>query len=135
MKLEGGCYCGALRYAIEGEARFKGECYCRPCQTFSGGGPNLFMVVAPPTFRWTKGEPKTFARADLENAVTREFCGDCGTQLATRRPGLPGVIVKAGTLDEPAAYGGAAAAIFTADKQPFHRLAEGMPAFEGLPQR
>ena len=135
MKLEGGCYCGAVRYEAEGEPRLKGECYCRPCQHFSGGGPNLYMLMEPGGFRWTRGEPKRFARPDLENAVTREFCGDCGTQLATRRPGLDFVIVKVGTLDDPAAFGGATVAICTAEKQPFHHLAEGVRAFEGMPGR
>ena len=135
MKLEGGCYCGALRYEAEGEPRLRAECYCRPCQHFSGGGPNLFMLMPPGGFRWTRGEPKRFTRPDLPNAVTREFCGDCGTQIATRRPGLEAIVLKVGTLDEPSAFGGAAVAIFTAEKQPFHQIAEGLAAFEGLPGR
>ena len=135
MIIEGGCYCGALRYAADGEPRLKGECYCRPCQHFSGGGPNLYMLMPPDGFRWTRGEPKRFARSDLANAVTREFCGACGTQIATRRPGLPAVILKVGTLDDPSVFGGAAVAIFTAEKQPFHQLSEGVAAFEGLPAR
>jgi hypothetical protein len=135
MTVEGGCYCGALRYAAEGEPRLRGECYCRPCQHFTGGGANLFMLMPPDGFRWTRGEPKRFTRSDRENAVTREFCGDCGTQLTTRRPGLPLLVLKVGTLDDPSLFGGAAMAIFTAEKQPFHQLSPHMPAFEGLPER
>ena len=135
MRLEGGCYCGALRYEAEGEPRLRAECYCRPCQHFSGGGPNLFMLMPPGGFRWTRGEPKRFARSDVENAVTREFCGECGTQIATRRPGLEAIVLKVGTLDDPTAFGSAAVAIFTAEKQPFHELREGLAAFEGLPGR
>jgi hypothetical protein len=51
-------------------------------------------------FRYTKGEPSQFKRDDLERAVTREFCGDCGT----RRPGLNAIVLKAGTLDDPTQY-------------------------------
>ena len=133
--VEGGCYCGALRYAAEGEPRLRGECYCRPCQHLSGGGPNLFMLMPPEGFRWTRGEPKRFTRSDLPDAVTREFCGECGTQIATRRPGLNAVVLKIGTLDDPSMFGGAAMAIFTAEKQPVHQLSDGLAAFAGLPAR
>ena len=59
----------------------------------------------------------------------------CGTHIATRRPDLPFVILKIGTLDDPALYGGPQMAIYTVDKQPFHIVPEGLPAFERLPPR
>ena len=87
MKLEGGCYCGKVRYVAEGEPTLKAQCHCRECQYISGGSPNMFLLMPPDGFRYTKGAPKQFSRSDLENAVTREFCAECGTHLITRRPG------------------------------------------------
>src|SRR5579883_3609032 len=78
MKLEGGCYCGAVRYAVDGEPVIKAQCHCRECQYISGGAPNMFMIVRPEAFRYTKGQPKQFKRKDLEKPVTREFCAECG---------------------------------------------------------
>lgn len=135
MKLEGGCYCGALRYAAEGKAIMKAQCHCRECQYISGGAPNLFMLMPVEGFSFTKGTPKQFSRSDLEGAVTREFCAECGTHILTRRPGLNAIILKVGTLDDPAAFGGPRMAIYTVDRQPFHLIAEGLPAFERLPER
>ena len=135
MKLEGGCYCGSLRYAAEGKAIMKAQCHCRACQYISGGAPNLFMLMPPEGFSYTKGTPKQFSRKDLDSAVTREFCAECGTHILTRRPGLDAIILKVGTLDDPAAFGGPKMAIYTIDKQPFHLIAEGLPAFERLPER
>lgn len=134
MNLEGGCYCGALRYRIDGDALFRGECFCRECQYISGGGSNVVMGVPEPSFAYTKGEAKGFARADLEVPVTREFCADCGTHVLAKSPSLPGVmLLKVGTLDDPSAFGTAEMAIFTIDKQVFHRLPDGIPTFERGP--
>jgi hypothetical protein len=135
MKLEGGCYCGKVRYTAEGEPTLKAQCHCRECQYISGGGPNMFMLMPPAGFAYVRGEPRQFSRSDLDNAVTREFCADCGTHLATRRPGLPAVILKVGALDDPRVFGRAQMALFTTDKQPFHLIADGVPSFERLPPR
>jgi hypothetical protein len=113
----------------------KGQCHCRECQYISGGAPHMFLIMPASGFRYTKGEPKRFARSDLEQPVTREFCAECGTHLATLRPDLPAVILKAGTLDDPSVFGAPQMAIFTVDKQPFHQIPEGMPTFERMPPR
>ena len=135
MKLEGGCYCGQVRYAAEGDPMLKAQCHCRECQYISGGSPNMFMVMPVAGFSYTKGTPKRFSRSDLENAVTREFCAERGTHLTTLRPGLPAAILKIGTLDDPSLFDGPQMAIFTIDKQPFHQIPEGMRTFERMPKR
>jgi hypothetical protein len=81
MKLEGGCYCGAVRYVAEGEPMLQAQCHCRECQYITGGSPNMFVVMPPDGFKYTKGAPKQFTRKDLEKPVTREFCAECGTHV------------------------------------------------------
>jgi hypothetical protein len=133
MKLEGGCYCGQVRYVAEGEPMLKAQCHCRECQYISGGAPNMFMLMPIGGFSYAKGAPKQFKRSDLEGAVTREFCAECGTHLLTLRPGLPAVVLKIGTLDDPELYGAPKIAIYTCDKQEFHMIPDGMPSFDKLP--
>ncbi len=133
MKLEGGCYCGQVRYKAEGEPMMKAQCHCRECQFISGGAPNMFIAMPIAGFSYTKGTPTSFTRTDLERPVTREFCGNCGTALAARPPGFPAVIVKVGTLDDPKLFDGPTMAIYTIDKQSFHHIPSGIPAFERLP--
>ncbi|MEO1067237.1 MAG: GFA family protein [Pseudomonadota bacterium] len=131
----GGCYCGNLRYAITSAPTLKAQCHCRTCQHIAGGGPNYFMLVPPDGFTYTKGTARQFTRDDLENAVTRDFCARCGTHILSRRPGLKELVIKVGTLDDPASFGGPKIAIFTEDIQPFHHIAEDVTAFEKLPER
>ena len=95
----------------------------------------MFLLMPPDSFRYTKGTPKQFTRSDLERAVTREFCAECGTHLLTRRPDLPAVILKVGTLDDPGQFGRPQMAIYTIDKQDFHQIPDGLPTFERLPKR
>lgn len=134
MDLKGGCYCGALRYEASGEPVFKGQCHCRECQFITGGHPNVVMAMAEPSFAYSKGTAKQFRRADLADPVTREFCGECGTHILSRTPRVPGIVlIKVGTFDEPSLFGGPHMVIFTADKQSFHHLPEGVPAFERTP--
>lgn len=134
MEFEGGCYCKAVRYKVDGDPVFKGQCHCRECQYGSGGSVNIIMAVPDTAFSYTAGEVKGFQRKDLETPVTREFCPECGTQVVSRAPSLPGTtIIKVGTFDDPSVFGNPDVAIFTVDKQSFHHIPEGMPSFERTP--
>jgi len=134
MEVQGGCYCGALRYRATGDALFKGQCHCRECQYISGGSPNVVMAMPESGFAYTKGAPKQFRRSDLPDPVTREFCAQCGTHILAKAASLPGMlIIKVGTLDDPRVFGGPQMAIFLIDKQPFHHIPEGIPTFERVP--
>ncbi len=134
MSLEGGCYCGSLRYKIEGDPMMKLQCHCRECQYISGGSVNMAMAVPDAGFSYTKGAPKGFTRSDLESPVTREFCAECGTHILARAPGLPGaVVLKVGTLDDPSVFDAPQMAIFAIDKQSYHHIPDGVPGFERGP--
>ena|ERR1700736_6554975 len=95
----------------------------------------LDQYVRAAGLKYTGETPKQFTRSDLERAVTREFCAECGTHVVTRPPGLPAVVLRIGTLDDPSLFGSPQIAIYTIDKQPYHHVPEGVPAFERLPQR
>ena len=134
MELEGGCYCGGLRYKVEGEPIFKGQCHCRECQYIAGGSVNMVLAMPTAGFSYTKGGPRGFTRSDIDNPVTREFCPDCGTHILAKSPALPvAVMLKVGTLDDPSVFGQPQAAIFAIDKQAFHQIPEGIPAYERGP--
>lgn len=134
MAMTGRCYCGALKYEVSASPIFNGQCHCRECQYISGGGPNIFMGVPTGALTYVEGEPKGFARDDIEAPATREFCGACGTHVLTRTPRNPAVVIlKVGTLDDPSQYPGPQIAIQTDDMQPYHLIAEGVARFPRFP--
>jgi hypothetical protein len=133
--ITGGCYCGAVRYeCVEGQP-FRGLCYCRTCQKISGGAGNLFMAVDAQTFRFTQGEPRAFNKQDHAWAPTRHFCETCGVHLTARTARAPSaVLVKVGTLDDPAVFQGPRLVTWTSEMQAFHLLPPGVPAHAELPR-
>ena len=134
MTLTGGCYCGALRFEISGEIPMRALCLCRTCQRISGGSGNLFIGIAASAFRYIQGEPRRFTRAS--DTPTREFCAECGVQIAARSPKAPGgLVVRIGTLDEPSIFGGPKMVFWTEQKQAFHVVPEGAVAYATLPGR
>ena len=136
MNIEGGCYCGKVRYSAPDQILFKGQCHCRECQYITGGSANVVIGVPAEGFVFTSGEPASFTRTDLERPVTRKFCPDCGTHLLTEAPGLPTAkIVKVGSLDNPALFDKPDYVIWACEKQAFHHIPEGIPVFEKFPPR
>ncbi len=133
MKIEGGCYCGEIRYESKGAFEASAQCHCRECQYLTGGNPNVIVAVPADGFRFIMGEPKEFTRSDLENPVTRLFCPTCGTAIGNRSFSRPNsMVLKVGTLDDPSVFK-PQLAIFTIDKQPFHHIPDDLPQFERRP--
>jgi hypothetical protein len=53
--------------------------------------------------------------------------------MTTSRPGLGAVILKVGTLGDPAICGGPMIAIYAEEEQALHLVPQGVPKFEKPP--
>ena len=133
MKIEGGCYCGEVRYRFDGDLGPAMQCHCRECQYITGGNPNVFVIMPESGLRFIKGELSSFQRKDIETAVTRHFCPKCGAAVGTTTPDAPDVFVmKVGTMDN-AEFFQPDMAIFAKDAMPFHHIPDRVRSFEELP--
>jgi hypothetical protein len=130
----GGCLCGAVRYEATGEPSFSLLCHCRDCQRSSGTAYVAAMRVPAAGFCITKGTPKRFtATSDAGNAVTRWFCGDCGSPLYIQVATRPDIVgLRVGTLDDPGEFR-PEANIFTKSAQPWDHMAPGVPQYDTYP--
>ncbi len=102
----GGCFCGAIRYSVDGPVMASAACHCRHCQYITGGAPAYVFVVEKKSIEITKGMPTHYDNdSDSGNRRRRYFCSTCGTPLFAEDNAFPNIVsVKAGSLDDPALY-------------------------------
>lgn len=78
MRQTGGCQCGAVRFAVEGELGRPSICHCRMCQKAFAAPYGALVSVKLDQLTWTRGTPSHFQSS---NKVRRGFCNQCGTPL------------------------------------------------------
>jgi hypothetical protein len=100
QRLNGGCQCGAVRYAVAGPLVDPGICHCRMCQKAVGGPFAAFASVPRDKLAWTRGQPAIFRSS---SAGERGFCARCGTPLTFRYFHNDLIDFTLGSLDHPEA--------------------------------
>ncbi len=101
MQLQGGCYCGRIRYEADGEPFDRCCCHCTMCRRTTGAPFVAWFTVRRAEFRFTKGEPARFASSARG---LRSFCPTCGTQLTFQYADDSDEIdVTTASLDDPEA--------------------------------
>jgi hypothetical protein len=102
IRHEGGCLCGQVRYAFEGEPLLVAVCHCRHCQRQSGSAFSLVVAVTDQAFS-QQGTTRVFHdTGDSGQAVLRHFCENCGSPIVSIAGAIPGLtLIKGGTLDQP----------------------------------
>jgi hypothetical protein len=97
--LTGGCFCGAIRYEVEGTPFHATNCHCSICRRTTGAPFVTWFSVRLSEFRIVKGEPMRFK--PTEHGI-RSFCSRCGTQLTFQHVELTDEIdVTTCSLDNP----------------------------------
>ncbi len=126
--LEGGCQCGHVRYAIDGEPLGLAVCHCNGCQRQSGSAFGMSLAVPAERFALVRGGLRSFeVDCDSGNRKVCSFCPECGVRIH-HDCGDGELSIKAGTLDDrtwlrPAAH------YWTAAKQAWVALPDGVPSW------
>jgi len=101
---EGGCACGAVRYALASEPLVVHCCHCRNCQRQTGSAFVINVLIEADRVELLAGAPRAVDVPRDDGSTQRVYrCPDCQVAVYSDY-GWPGVLfVRAGTLDEPAA--------------------------------
>ena len=134
---EGGCHCGAVRYAVDApgekdEPARTALCHCTDCRRCAGAPAIGWTAVAGTNFHLLKGEPSVYRSSEL---AERSFCPNCGTGLFyINETVLPGLVdIQTATFDDPDAFP-AMAHMQTADRIGWMSKAHELPEFERFPE-
>ncbi|MBE8158102.1 MAG: GFA family protein [Betaproteobacteria bacterium] len=123
--VSGKCLCGGVRFSVAETPKTVGLCHCGMCRKWCGGMPFAefeaeVVLEKSETLRWWKSSPWG----------ERGFCGECGTPMFWRAPGIPQWGVSAGALDSAAGME-IAKHIFIDDKADFYNFADDAPKKTG----
>jgi hypothetical protein len=129
---EGGCDCGHVRYRMTSRPMFVHCCHCRWCQRETGASFALNAMIEAERVETLAGEPEivdTPSASGKGQKIAR--CPQCRIALWSHYAGAGDLVrfVRVGTLDDPDAFP-PDIHIFTASKQPWVVIPEGMPAVE-----
>lgn len=125
--LQGGCCCGAVRYATDDAPYDETVCHCGDCRRAVGATAVAWFTVPADGLRLTAGQPRTFPSSP---GVTRSFCGDCGTSLFYARDPEAEVDVTTASLDDPDAVP-PKDHVHAASRPRWAVIADGLPVHSG----
>lgn len=94
----GECFCGEIRYEIEGPLAPARSCHCSRCRKAFSGAGSTFSGVDPDRFRWLSGKEMLSTYINKQG-IGLGFCRQCGTTLC----GIAGgkvMGITLGTLDD-----------------------------------
>ena len=132
---KGGCFCGAVEFALNGAPDAMGYCHCGSCRHWSAGPVSAFTLWQPGSFKITKGEDKLgafdiiAATEDEAGPSNRKWCKSCGGHVYIDHPTMGVVDVPAALIEglsfEPGFH--------VHYQDTVHRMQDGLPKFKDLP--
>lgn len=129
----GQCYCGTVKYQIEGDLGYIVHCHCRNCRRVTGAAFYSAAFLPEANFSITAGQDEVREYQSPEvSGLARCFCGKCGGRLFVRLP-IPGLLnIAITTLDEEPSQD-TGVHINVASKAPWDTVADTFPQHAEFP--
>src|ERR1700757_3838920 len=76
--VEGSCFCGEVRYEVDGPLNTMMSCHCSMCRKHHGSAFATYVSAPLDDFRWVHGED-SLLKYQSSAQGTRNSCGVCGS--------------------------------------------------------
>ena len=80
MQITGECFCGEIRYQIDGDLRDARSCHCSRCRKAFSSQASAYALVEPSEFEWLSGE-SLLTTYTGKHGFGLQFCSRCGSTL------------------------------------------------------
>jgi|SRR6185295_3710686 len=126
LPINGGCFCGAIRYRACARPVEVSYCHCSICRRTSGAPMVAWATFSRAELTFVAGAP-----AELRSSAkaTRSFCAACGTALTFREEARPLLVdVTVCSLERPETVA-PTEHIWTANQLPWLHVEDDLPRF------
>lgn len=125
-RLAGGCYCGAVRYAVDDAFLYAANCHCSQCRRATGSAFKPFAGIGSERLTLEAGADSLLIHGG--EAAHDVHCRICGSLLYSMLDHGRRAHVAMGTLiDAPSIRPGAH--IFVGSKAPWHEITDTLPQY------
>lgn len=80
MNITGECFCGEIRYQVNGTLRDARSCHCSRCRKAFSAQASAYALVEPQEFEWLFGEGLLTSYVGSQG-FGLQFCSRCGSTL------------------------------------------------------
>jgi len=80
LKLTGECFCGEIKYEINGSLHDARSCHCSRCRKAFNSQASAYALVEPEEFKWLSGESLLTSYIGA-HGFGLQFCSKCGSTL------------------------------------------------------
>ena len=82
MAITGECFCGQIKYQVNGKLRDAKSCHCSRCRKAFSSQASSCALVEPADFRWVSGKSELTSYVG-GHGFGIQFCKSCGSTLCT----------------------------------------------------
>ena len=130
MNLRGECFCGEIKYEINGKLLDARSCHCSRCRKAFSSQASAYALVDPSEFQWVSGAEFLTSYVG-EHGFGLQFCKICGSTLCgVYQDEVHGVTLGCLNEDPEIEIG---RHIFVGSKASWEVIPEGVPQYEEHP--
>lgn len=82
MTTTGECFCGNIKYQVDGSLHNTKSCHCSRCRKAFGSQASVSAMLKPGEFKWLSGENQLTSFVNKQGFGI-QFCNTCGSTLCS----------------------------------------------------